>query len=122
MVFTLPHELNGMMKLNQRMFYNTLYRTAWQTVKQLSEKEENIGGKQGMVVVLHTFGSDMKYHVHLHCLVTYGGLKNTEWRWPKKNKRIASFREIRGTFKSLFIVSIEKKINKERGRMKEMIM
>ena len=119
MVFTLPHELNPMMKLNQRMFYNTLYRMAWQTVKQLSEKEENIGGKPGMVAVLHTFGSDMKYHVHLHCLVTYGGLKNNEWQWPKKKKRIAPFREIRGTFKKLFIASIEKQLNKERVRMKE---
>ena len=112
MVFTLPHELNGMMKSNQRMFYNTLYRMAWKTVKTLSAEEGNIGGLPGMVAVLHTFGSDMKYHVHLHCLVTYGGIRNNEWQWPKRKKKIAGYRAIRGRFKSLFIASIEKQLKK----------
>ena len=112
MVFTLPHELNPLMKMNQRMFYNTLYRMSWKTVSSLAREKENIGGKPGMVAVLHTFGSDMKYHVHLHCLVTYGGLKNNEWEWPKQKKKIASYRKIRGRFKKLFIESVSKQIKK----------
>ena len=59
-VFTTPHELNKLMRLNERIMYNITIRAAWAAVKKLSADPENMGGLPGMVTVLHTFGSDMK--------------------------------------------------------------
>ena len=90
--FTLPHDLNGLARSHPRAIYNLLFRSAWRTIEQLCAKPENVGGKPGMTAVLHTWGSDLKYHVHVHCLVTFGGLQmkpQTEWKWPKLKKKLA---------------------------------
>ena len=63
-VFTTPHKLNKLALLNEKVIYNITMRAAWQTIKELCAKPENVGGTPGMIAVLHTFGSDMKHHVH----------------------------------------------------------
>lgn len=72
--FTLPEELRNIAKSNPRVIYNILFRSAWQATKDLAADTKTIGALPGMVAVLHTFGSDLKYHVHIHCLVTFGGI------------------------------------------------
>jgi len=78
--------------------------TAWNTVKTLAVDPSNIGGLPGMINVLHTFGSDLKYHIHTHCLVTFGGIdSNNEWQYPKRKDKIARYRQINATYRKLFI-------------------
>ncbi len=109
--FTLPHQLNGMAKRNPRQIYGLLIRSAWQTIKQLCKDPSNLGGLPGMISVLHTFGSDMKYHVHVHTLITFGGLtENGEWVWPKRKKKLASFRAMCSTFRNIFLTGLWKLI------------
>jgi len=104
MIFTLPHELNGIIRRNKSQLYNLLMRTAWLTVKTLSGDTSNLGALPGMVSVLHTFGSDMKYHVHCHCLVTFGGVDtNGHWHYPKRKTKLARYRVINKIYKDLFI-------------------
>lgn len=107
--FTLPHQLNGMARRNPTMVYNLLMRSAWQTVKQLVSDEKEAGGLPGMSCVLHTWGSDLKYHVHVHCLVTFGGLDNTgnpRWVWPRRRNKLASYRRMSSTFRTLFLMGL----------------
>lgn len=109
MIFTLPHELHGLMRRNQKHLYNLLMRASWATVKKLTKDPTNVGGLPGMVSVLHTFGSDMKYHVHCHSLVTYGGLgSKNQWCYPKRRNRIARYRKINGTYKRYFLEGIKR--------------
>lgn len=104
MIFTLPHELNGLIRNNQKIVYNLLMRSAWQTVKTLCNDSSNVGALPGMISVLHTFGSDMKYHVHCHCLVTFGGLSSDgQWHYPKRKAKLAKYRTINNRYKNLFI-------------------
>jgi hypothetical protein len=49
-----------------------IIKASWQTVKEVVNKDT--GSTPGMTTVLHTFGSDMKYHIHTHSLVTFGGI------------------------------------------------
>ena len=114
-VFTLPHQLNTLAKLNKRIMYNNIMRAAWKTVKNLSSDKTNIGGKPGMVAVLHTFGSDMKYHVHVHALVTFGGLDNHgRWQWPKRKKKIAPYRKMCSEYRRVFLAMLRNQVeNKE---------
>lgn len=69
--FTLPHELNGLARNNQKAIYSLLMKTVWKVVKKLFANPKNVGGLPGMTSVLHTFGSDLKYHIHAHCLISF---------------------------------------------------
>ena len=108
-VFTLPHELNGLARNNKSKMYSLLMRSSWKTIKVLCSKEENVGGLPGMISVLHTFGSDMKYHIHTHTLVTFGGvLVNGDWVYPNRKDKIAPYRRINATYKSIFLQGLKK--------------
>ena len=72
LVFTLPHELSVIMYQNQRETLDLLFRSAEDTVLTLSKK--NLKMTPGILLVLHTFGSSLALHYHLHVLVSGGGL------------------------------------------------
>lgn len=115
MVFTLPHELNGLARNNKKVIYSLIMQSGWKTVKVLSKEKNNIGGLPGMISVLHTFGSDMKYHIHTHCLVTFGGLdENGNWQLPKRKEKIARYRQIKGTYKKVFLEGLSKLYRKSK--------
>ena len=102
-VFTIPHELNRMAKRYPKELYNLVLRSSWQTVKELASLDENIGALPGMVSILHTFGSDLKFHLHSHCLVTFGGFREGKWIWPKRKKKIAPYLAMCSNYKRIFI-------------------
>jgi len=108
--FTLPHQLNGIARRNRNQIYGLLFRSSWKTIDKLSKDKNNIGGKPGMSAVLHTWGSDLKYHVHVHCLITFGGLAMTskqEWKWPKQKNKLAKYRKICSVFRSIFMKGLK---------------
>ncbi|NND05252.1 MAG: hypothetical protein HKN87_02640 [Saprospiraceae bacterium] len=103
-VFTLPHRLNGLAKRNPTQIYNSLMRSAWSSLSECALNQRNLGALPGAIMVLHTFGSDLKYHVHVHALVTFGGLsKDGRWCWPRRKNKIVAFRQMRSTFRSHFL-------------------
>ena len=107
--FTLPHELNGLARRNPQEIYSLLMRSAWSTIRKLAQDETNVGALPGMIGVLHTFGSDLKYHIHMHALITFGGLtKNGEWVWPKRKKKLAPFRAMCAMFRKEFLNKLSK--------------
>lgn len=71
LVFTLPSALHALALEHMAVTYSCLFRAAWQT---LSEFARNKGLQPGMIAVLHTWGSNLHYHPHLHCIVPGGGL------------------------------------------------
>jgi hypothetical protein len=56
-----------------------LFKTASETLLTLAADPERLGAKIGITAVLHTWGSSLVYHPHLHCIVTGGGLANNQW-------------------------------------------
>jgi hypothetical protein len=106
--FTLPHELNGICRLHPRVLYGMLFRTAWQTLLELCADKTRVGGLPGMTGVLHTWGSDLKHHVHVHCLVTFGGLDEGggRWCWPKVKGKLLGHRVLRNTFRRNFLANL----------------
>jgi len=71
-VFTLPHELNGLIRQNRRALYGLLFGAASQTLLEFGRHE--LGAQLGITAVLHTWGQTLVEHYHLHCIVTGGGL------------------------------------------------
>lgn len=108
--FTLPHELNGLARRNPEAIYNLLLRSSWKTIFKVCADEKNMGGTPGMTAVLHTWGSDLKYHIHAHCLVTFGGLtegQNPQWKWPKRKHKLARFRKMCSTYRETFLSGLK---------------
>ena len=71
-VFTIPDSLNPLMLSNDRLLYNLLFKAAWKTIEQLGRDKKWLGAQPGMIAVLHTWGSNMSFHPHLHCIVPAG--------------------------------------------------
>jgi len=74
-VLTIPEDLRYVF-YEDRTLLKVLMDCAIRTVSDVIEWRLNYKAKPGIVVVLHTYGKDMKFNPHLHCLVTEGGFKN----------------------------------------------
>ena len=85
-VFTLPEELYALVYTNQKLLYDALYHAAHLTMTELSADPKHLGAKIGYICVLHTWGSRMNYHPHLHTIVLGGGLDALN-RWKDKGKK-----------------------------------
>ena len=73
----------------------------------------NRARSKSKISMLHTFGSDMKYHFHVHCLITFGGLtSNGDWVYPNRKYKIARYRELSAVYKSLFLKGLRKMYDK----------
>lgn len=83
-VFTLPHELNALALRQPRLIYGLLFRTAADTLIDFARDPRYLGAEPGIVAVLHTWGQNLALHIHLHCIVTAGGLDPTRQRWIRR--------------------------------------
>jgi len=72
--FTLPAELRGLARRHQKTLYNILFRSSSEALQALALDPRFIGGRIGMVGVLHTWTRDLRYHPHVHYIVAGGGL------------------------------------------------
>ena len=73
-VFTLPHQLNSLIYCNQKLLYGLLHRCCAETLLELSADKKWLGATPGIIQVLHTWNQELDYHVHMHCIVSGGGL------------------------------------------------
>lgn len=73
-VFTLPHELNPLLYCNQELLYGLLHRCCSETLLELAAGKKYLGAVPGIIQVLHTWNQELGYHVHMHCIVSGGGL------------------------------------------------
>jgi len=81
-VFTLPSELNGLCLHNPQFMYDTLFDSAWATLRQFAADPKWLGAKTGSTMVLHTWGQNLSLHPHVHCIVPGGGL-DAHQKWQK---------------------------------------
>lgn len=70
-VFTVPDCLHPLAISHQAIFYSCMFRAGWNTLKMFFD---NQGLQGGMTSILHTWGSNLFYHPHIHCIVTGGGV------------------------------------------------
>lgn len=79
--FTLPAELRAVARSNQKTIYNLLFRASAAALQQLARDPRFVGGRPGLVGVLHTWTRQLLYHPHIHYIATGGGLpQNGRWK------------------------------------------
>lgn len=80
-VFTLPDGLHPLVLQNKAVLYDLLFAAAAQTLLTLAADPKRLGAQIGFTAILHTWGQNLLFHPHLHCVVTGGGLANDGSRW-----------------------------------------
>jgi hypothetical protein len=104
-VFTIPHGWNTVMMQSPRELYTILFDAASETLLDLSRNKEYLGATPGITAVLHTWGQQLDYHVHLHCVVSGGGISNNEWVTAKRanGKFLFPLAALRKKYKAIFL-------------------
>lgn len=80
-VFTLPAEIAQIAYWNKKAAYGLLFRASAQTVTTIAADPKRMGARVGMTSVLHTWGSGLTHHPHIHMIVPGGGLSPDGTRW-----------------------------------------
>ena len=80
-VFTIPEKLRSTALQYQREVYSAMFRAAWETLYEFGWNNKYLGAQIGSTMVLHTWGANLSYHPHIHCIVPGGGVTfNNKWR------------------------------------------
>ena len=80
-VFTIPAQIADIAWQNKSVIYDLLFKSAAQTLHSIAADPKRLGARLGITAVLHTWGSAMTHHPHVHCIVTGGGLSLDGSRW-----------------------------------------
>ncbi len=84
-VFTLPHELHPLVLQNQAELYNLLFRAVAETLREVAGNPKHLGAQIGFFLILHTWGQNLLFHPHIHCVIPAGGiaLDRSHWIRPR---------------------------------------
>ena len=80
-VFTLPTEVADIAWQNKAVVYDLLFRAASETMMRIAADPRHLGARIGITAVLHTWGSAMTHHPHVHMIVPGGGISPDGMRW-----------------------------------------
>jgi hypothetical protein len=85
-VFTIPDDLYLLIYSNQRAGFGIFFRAVSETLLELTKDKKYLGAIVGIITILHTWGQNLMYHSHIHCLATGGGLSvKNEWKSFRNN-------------------------------------
>ncbi len=113
-VFTIPDCLHPLAMANQAPFYSCMFRAAWATLQKFFGAQ---GLQGGMTTILHTWGSNLFYHPHIHCIVTGGGVdRDGAWRHLKGCKGSRNFlfpvHALSKVFRAKMLAALTKQLGK----------
>ncbi|MHC4677327.1 MAG: IS91 family transposase [Planctomycetota bacterium] len=109
-IFTLPHELRAFARLHQKEVYDLLIKCAARSIIKLTADPHYVGGRVGVMAVLHTWGANLSYHLHVHCLVTGGGLSSDGRTWmPARKTYLAPVEALSRLFRESFRRGIKRR-------------
>ena len=112
-VFTLPHELNSCILGNRKLLLKLLFDTSAQTLLTFSKDKKYLGATPGILSLLHTWGQQLSFHPHVHCIISSGGIDNTSgiqyWRDAVRNSKqfIFPIKALAKVFRAKYLMRIK---------------
>ncbi len=107
-VFTLPEAIAAIAFYNKTIVYDLLFRTTAQTLLSIAADPKRLGVETGFFAVLHSWGQNLHFHPHLHCVVPGGGLSPRQERWVHARPRfLLPVRVLSARFRHLFLEALE---------------
>ena len=108
-VFTVPEEIAAIAFQNRKVVYDILFRATSETLRTIAVDPKHLGAEIGFFAVLHSWGQNLMFHPHLHCVVPGGGLSPDGNRWiPCRKGFFLPVRALSRLFRRLFVESMEK--------------
>lgn len=107
-VFPPPHELAPLFYHNQKLLYGLLHRCCAETLLELSSNDKFLGATPGIIQVLHTWNQELLYHVHMHCIISGGGLTQDHKIRISQHRFFIPVYVLRDKFKGKFLAGLEK--------------
>lgn len=109
--FTLPAELRHLSRINENLLHDLLFKNSQMVLQDWFNHTHGI--KCGIISVLHTAGSDLKYHPHVHMIVSGGGIDPLTGEWKElPGKFLVDHCMIREKFRDCFLKSLNKLYDK----------
>jgi len=103
-VFTLPAQIGDIALHNKAVVYAALFKAASQTLLTIAADPKHLGARIGLTAVLHTWGSALTHHPHVHCIVPGGGLALDGQSWVSCRPRFfLPVRVLSRLFRRLFL-------------------
>ena len=106
-VFTLPAEIADIAWQNKAIIYDLLFRAASETMMTIAADPGHLGARIGITAVLHTWGSAMTHHPHVHMIVPGGGVSLDRRRWISSRPAfLLPVRVLGALFRRLFMTRL----------------
>ena len=106
-VFTLPAEIADIAFQNKALVYDPLFKAASETMLTIAADPKHLGARIGITAVLHTCGSAMTHHPHVHMIVPGGGVAPDGHRWiPSRPAFLLPVRVLGKLFRRLFVTRL----------------
>ena len=104
-VFTLPHDLNPIIRCNRVITLNLLFAAVKQTLQAFAKDPQwRLEGQLGIVAVLHTWSQTLIDHFHLHCLIPAGVLSFAKDKWiPSRPTYLFGISSLAKAFKTRYL-------------------
>jgi Putative transposase len=80
-VFTLPAQIGDITYHNKAVIYDILFKASAETLLTIAADPKHLGARVGVTAVLHTWGSTLIHHPHVHMIVPGGGISLDGSRW-----------------------------------------
>ena len=108
-VFTLPEEIAAIAFYNQEVVYDMLFRIVAETLLTITGDPQRLGLETGFFAMLHSWGQNLHFHPHLHCVVPGGGLSPDHDRWiAGRRKFLLPVKVLSARFRRLFLQALAK--------------
>jgi hypothetical protein len=108
-VFTLPTEIAAIAWQNKAVLYDLLFRAASETMMTIAADRRHLGARIDITAVLHTWGSALTHHPHIHMIVPGGGLSPDGERWVSSRPAfLLPVRVLAKLFRRLFLTRLIK--------------
>jgi hypothetical protein len=114
-VFTLPHELHTLILQNPAVLYNLLFRTVAETLREVARHPKNLGAEIGFFGILHTWGQNLLFHPHIHCVIPGGGISPNKESWiHPKYPFLLPVKALAKVFRGKFVAGLRRSHHKKR--------
>ena len=109
----MPPQLRTLVQRHPRELLGLLCDAAQQTLATLAH--DHLDGTVGVTAVVHTWTRDLRFHPHLHCLVTAGGLRHDGTTWVERTQYLFPVKRLRARFQHYLVAGLDRLV--ARGKL-----
>jgi len=107
-VFSVPEQIASIAYQNKDLVYGILFRATAETLSTIAADPKHLGAEIGFFAVLHSWGQNLLFHPHLHCVVPGGGISPDDTRWISCRPRFfLPVRVLSRLFRRLFLTYLQ---------------